>query len=127
MRKNVGLGLNTVNTSDILVDNDIEAIKNSLRNIFTTKKGQKILAPSFGVSLEQYLFSPITNANAKAMATDIMNGVNQYEPRVKISNIIVNPLYDQNQYHISLYYTLLQINRQSSINIIAELGGQVLI
>jgi len=124
---NIGIGDNPTNTSDILVDNDVEAIKNSLRNIFTTKKGQKILNPDFGVSLEQYLFSPLTNANAKAIGTDIMNGVSKYEPRIKINNIIVNPLYDENQYYIAIYYSLLQLNAQNIINIIAQLGGQVLI
>lgn len=125
--QNVGLGLNPVNSSDILVDKDIEAIKNSLRNIFTTKKGQKILNPQFGSSLDQYLFTPITPANAKAIGNQILNEVNLYEPRITISNVIVTPDIDRNLYYIQVYYNLLEINRNEIINIIAQLGGQVLI
>ena len=127
LQKNVGLGLSPRNSTDIVVDTDTEAIKNSLRNIFTTKKGQKILNPDFGVALEQYLFTPITETNAKVIGTEISNGISKYEPRVSVSNIMVSPLYDQNQYYIAVYYNLLQINKQSVLNIIAELGGQVLI
>jgi len=125
--KNVGLGLNAVNSGDILVDIDIEAIKNSLRNIFNTKRGQKILNPEFGSSLEQYLFTPITEPNAKAIGNQILKYVNAYEPRINISNVIVSPKIDQNLYYIAIYYNLLEINRNDIINIVAQLGGQVFI
>jgi phage baseplate assembly protein W len=123
--ENIGLGLNAVETGDILVDSDIEAIKNSLRNIFTTKKGQKILNPDFGVSLDQYLFNPISIAHGRAMAGEILRGITKYEPRVNVSNINVLPDFDLNLYRIQIYYTLLDINKQNVINIIAQLGGQL--
>jgi phage baseplate assembly protein W len=125
--KNIGLGLNAVNTSDILVDTDIQAIQNSIKNIFTTKKGQKILNPDFGSALEQYLFTPISNANARAIGSDILSNISQYESRIKVENINVTPMFDQNQYYIAVYYTILEINKQNTINMIAQLGGQVLI
>jgi phage baseplate assembly protein W len=125
--KNVGIGLNVVNSGDILVDYDIEAIKNSLRNIFTTKRGQKILNPDFGSSLDQYLFTPITQANAKAIGNQILRSISLYEPRINIDNVIVTPDIDKNLYYIAIYYNLLEIKKNEIINIIAQLGGQVLI
>jgi phage baseplate assembly protein W len=125
--KNIGLGLKAVSSSDILIDSDIEAIKNSIKNIFTTKKGQKILNPDFGWSLDQYLFTSITVANAKAIGNDILNAFSKYEPRVSVTNVLVNPSYDENLYNIAVYYNILEINKQNIINIIAKLGGQVLI
>jgi phage baseplate assembly protein W len=121
---NVGLGDNPANVNDILIDYDLDAIKNSLRNIFTTKKGQKILNPQFGCSLEQFLFSPISEAGAKVIAKEILNGVERFEPRIQINNIFVNPLPDDLLYKISIYYTLLEIKKQNIINILAYLGGQ---
>ena len=61
------------------------------------------------------------------MGNDILNGITQYEPRISVSNINITPQPDQNLYYIQIYYTILEINRQSTINIIAQLGGQVLI
>jgi phage baseplate assembly protein W len=123
--KNVGVGLNPAKAADILVDADIEAIKNAIRNIFTTKKGQKILNPDFGSSLDQYLFTPITEANAKAMGNQILNDVLKYEPRITISNVLINPIPDRNYYYIAIYYTLNDIKKENTINLIAELGGQI--
>lgn len=123
--KNIGNGTVSINSGDILIDYDLRAIKNSIKNIFTTKKGQKILNPDFGCSLEQYLFTPITESNAKAMGSEILRGITKYEPRVKVTNIYVVPSIDRNSYNISVYYTLLDINKQNLINIIALVGGQI--
>ena len=123
--QNVGLGNNSINSGDILIDYDLRAIKNSIKNIFTTKKGQKILNPDFGCSLEQYLFTPITESNAKAIGSEILRGISKYEPRVNVTNIYVIPSFDRNSYKISVYYTLLDINKQNIINMIALAGGQI--
>lgn len=127
LSKNIGLGIDTVPSSDLLVDNDIDAIKNSIKNIFTTKKGEKVLNPEFGCSLDQYLFEPITEVYAQLIGNDILTGIQRFEPRVEITNITVIPVYDQNLYYITCYYTLLQIQKQSTINLIAQLGGEILV
>ena len=50
------------NAQDLKLSYDENAIYNSIRNIFNTKKGQKILTPTFGLDLEQYLFENISKA-----------------------------------------------------------------
>jgi phage baseplate assembly protein W len=125
--KSIGLGDNPVNSSDIVVDNDIVAIKNSIKNIFSTRKGQKLLSPDFGSNLEQYLFTPITNVNAQAVGDDILKTINKYEPRIQVTNVLVDPQADKNQYYVSVSYTFLEIQKNATLNIIAQLGGQVLI
>ena len=125
--QNVGLGLNPVSSSDIDVDNDIEAIKNSIRNIFTTRKGQKLLNPEFGCSLEQFLFEPVNETYAKFIGDTILFNIQNFEPRIEVNNIVVEPRADQNQYYISCYYTLLEIQKTSLLNLIAQIGGQILV
>jgi len=125
--KNIGLGINPVNSSDILIDINQNAIKNSIKNIFNTRKGQKILNPDFGCSLDQYLFTSVTNSIGKAIANDILDGFARYEPRVKVTNVNVNAIPEQNAYYVTVNYTILQINIQDVINIIAKLGGEIFI
>jgi phage baseplate assembly protein W len=124
---NVGVGLNSVNANDILIDNDEQAIKNSIRNIFTTKPGQKLLTPDFGCSLERYLFEPITDSLAKIIGDEILNAITSYEPRIDVINIKISPQPDLNQYSIQVVYSFLEIKKQNVLSIIAQLGGQILI
>lgn len=108
--KNVGNGLKPVNASDIVADYDINAIKNSLYNIFTTKPGQKILNPTFGSSLDQFLFQPITKVNANLLSNEIIRNVETFEPRIEVVKVQIMPMPDENQYYIIFMYKLLNIN-----------------
>jgi hypothetical protein len=54
---------NKLNRKEFLNDTqasyDIEAVKNSIKNALLTTPGEKLLTPTFGVNLKQYLFEPI--------------------------------------------------------------------
>lgn len=123
--KSIGVGNTPSETNDILVDNDSEAIKNSVRNIFSTRKGQKLLTPEFGSSLEQYLFEPITEIYARAIGDDILTSLERYEPRIEVLKVLVLPNPDQNQYNISVAYRFLEFKKESVLNILAQYGGQI--
>ncbi len=123
--KSIGVGNTPSDTNDILVDNDLEAIKNSVRNIFSTRKGQKLLTPEFGSSLEQYLFEPITEIYARAIGDDILTSLEKYEPRIEVLKVLVLPNPDQSQYNISVAYRFLEFKKESVLNILAQYGGQI--
>jgi phage baseplate assembly protein W len=106
---NRGNGLNAQSSNDINVDYDYNAIRNSLTNIFNTLPGQKILNPSFGANLEQFLFDRVDNIKGKILGNTILQNINNYEPRVTIQSIQVQPLPDQQLYYVLLVYQILNI------------------
>lgn len=67
---------------------DIEAIKNSLHNIFTWIPGERILNPEFGCNLRRLLYNGITEFNKEQIAAEIRQSVSKWEPRVKIEKIV---------------------------------------
>lgn len=127
IQENIGIGNFPVISNDLYVNNDVEAIKNSLRNIFNTRKGQKILNPEFGSSLEQFLFEPINEFYAKVIGDTISDNINQFEPRVEVLKIQITPQPDQNQYYVILVYRFLEFKNENILNIIAKQGGEILI
>lgn len=123
----VGLGLNVAKANDIVVNTDYDAIRNSIRNIFTTKPGQKLLTPNFGSALERYLFEPVTDTMARIIGNEILNQIETFEPRVEVLNVEVAPQPDLNQYSIQVLYTFLELKTQNTLSIIAQFGGQILV
>jgi len=95
---------------DIVVDNDVNAIKNSIFNIFTTIPGQKLLNPTFGLNLFYYLFTGITSENARMLGDTILKGITKFEPRVKVDNINITTDYDNQQYTIDLFLSVPSLN-----------------
>jgi phage baseplate assembly protein W len=148
--KSIGLGYNPANSNDILVDTDIQAVKNSIRNIFSTIPGQKILNPIFGASLEQFLFEPVTQLGANAIGNTILDAINKFEPRVNVLKVyvemnpkttpqanfngsffsITNPNSNQNigeGYGVTIVYQFKEIPTQQNITLFAQLGGQIIV
>lgn len=95
---------------DIVADYDINAIKNSIFNIFTTIPGQKILNPVFGINLFEFLFTGITVENAQLLGDTILRGITRFEPRVTIDKINITPDIANQQYEINMILSVPTLN-----------------
>ena len=95
---------------DIVADYDVNAIKNSIFNIFTTIPGQKLLNPIFGLNLLQFLFTGITPSNAKLLGDTILQGIIKFEPRVVVDKINVIQDIENQQYLICLVLSVPSLN-----------------
>lgn len=127
LEQNIGYGDNPKNAGDIKVDNDIEAIKNSIRNIFNTRKGQKILSPEFGASLDQFLFERVDSFVGNIIGETILDNLQKFEPRIEVIKINVYPFPDQNQYNLQVFYKFLQINKNHVVNLSVMNDGQIIL
>lgn len=95
---------------DIRADYDINAIKNSIFNIFTTIPGQKILNPIFGLNLYFFLFNGISYNNGKMLGETVLKGLSRYEPRVTVDNINVTTDIENQQYTIDMILSVPTLN-----------------
>jgi phage baseplate assembly protein W len=95
---------------DLRPDYDLNAVKNSLFNLFTTLPGQKILNPVYGLNLMQFVFTNLNETNARLIGKVILEGTELFEPRVTILNINVEVDYDQSQYTITMRINVPTLN-----------------
>ena len=98
------------NQHDFLELVDINSIKNGIRNILTWKKGQRVLNPEFGNTLYEFLYEPINDITAKNIGVEINKLFQKWEPRVRITNINIHPDSDNNQYDVTVSYTIPSLN-----------------
>ena len=98
---------------DIVADYDLGAIANSLKNIFITIPGQKILNPLFGLNLMQYVFEACNEEMAGIIGNEIVSGITTFEPRVNLTDVTVIALPDQQQYNISISFSVPAIGTTS--------------
>ena len=95
---------------DLKTSIDEGAVMNSLKNIFTTSPGDKILDPTFGLNLTRWLFEPLDEFIAQEIGEAIVEGIERFEPRVNINNITVNMDTTRNQYDLKLVLTIPSLN-----------------
>ena len=95
------------NTGDIALKKDAEAIKQSIMNILMTSRGERPFNPEFGGNLRAYLFENFDVVTQAAMESVIVNSLRNYEPRVRVDNIIISDLSYRNALNISIDFTIL--------------------
>jgi len=89
---------------------DKEAVLTSLRNIFTTSPGEKLLNPTFGIDLRDFLFDPVSDTRAFVIGTRIYNGIEQQEPRVLVEEVSVTGFTEDQRYEVDLKLSIPSLN-----------------
>lgn len=113
-----------IDGNDLRASFDESAIKNSLRNLFNTKPGQRFLFPEYGLDLNNFLFEAVSDTNAEIIGDTIVRGVETYEPRVKVQQCRIKPKPEEHEYDITIVFSIPALNVQSSISSVMNLDQQ---
>ncbi len=87
---------------DIEISYDLNAIKNSIVNLFNTTPGYRLLLPDYGCDLRQFVFEPISESTAYRIGRTIRTNIEKWEPRIILDNIGIDAYEDENKYEILL-------------------------
>lgn len=104
---------------DLVVDYDVEAIKNSIRNILL----QKRYTSDLFVNLKGYIGENMSEGNAYFLGKDIEQALIVYEPRVTVNKIYVSANMDQGTYFVSMILKINNINQIVTLNMGLEKSG----
>lgn len=108
-------------TGDVPVLKNEDAIKQAIKNIIMTMKGEKVFRPFFGTNTQSKLFEIFDNAVADEITISIEDAIKAYEPRVTVDEVEYIEDIDENNLEIIVYYRItgLPLNPQS-LNLILE-------
>ena len=95
------------------------AVINSIKNILSTNKNERLFNPSFGGNIRALLFENADNLTAIRMEKQIVNLVENFEPRASISKVVVTPEPDTNAFKVYLEFFI--VNRTDPIAITFQL------
>jgi len=98
------------------LNNDLIALKNqtaisrSIRNIVFTVPGEKFFNPDFGSNVSRLLFETLDDLTALSIQDEIENSIRNFEPRVILNRVNVIPNYDNNEFLVTIIYTIVGID-----------------
>ena len=102
------------NTGDTGLKKDVEAVKQSVRNILLTNHGEKPFRPIFGANLRAHLFELFDEVEEAVIKNVIINALNNYEPRVNVTNVEVEDLSYRNALRIKVEFDILSPSEVST-------------
>ena len=100
---------NPLNDDLITLKNEA-AIARSLRNIIFTSPGEKFFNPDFGSNISKVLFENIDEISAIQIKEEIELSIKNFEPRVRLQEVEINPDYDNNQFDVTINYKITGID-----------------
>jgi len=103
---NIGLKPHPV-TADLMVVKDSADIKQSIKNLLLTRKGERLFNSNIGTSLSDLLFEPVDYGTADTIRDEIKYVIRNYERRIQILELSVSINFEENGYEISLIYEVI--------------------
>ena len=96
--------------NDLIGLKNSSAIARSIRNIVFTQPGEKFFNPEFGSRVSESLFENVDEVSAIAIRDEIRSSIINYEPRVKLFDVRVNPNPDANEMNVTVKYEIVGID-----------------
>ena len=107
-------------TGDIAKKIGEDAIIQSIKNLLSTGKYERLFQPRIHSRLKAHLFEPIDNITSSAIGNEIRNVIGNFEPRVNLVELNVTPEYDMNGYDVSLTFFILNSTSPITVNLFLE-------
>ena len=95
---------------DLIALKNSSAIARSIRNIVFTQPGEKFFNPEFGSRVSESLFEIVDEVSSIAIRDEIRSSIINYEPRVKLLDVIVIPNVDDNEMNVTVKYKIIGID-----------------
>lgn len=100
---------------------DIELVKLDLLNHIYTRKGERVMMPTFGTRIPDMPFEPLDEMSLMIIEEDLLEVV-KFDPRVELMQMSVIPDYDNNMIVASLRLLYKELNMVDdlTLNIVFE-------
>jgi len=101
--------VNPINSDLIGVKNET-AIARSIRNLVLTTPGERFFNENLGSRVSDLLFENVDDISASAIEDEIRQTINNYEPRVELQDVVIDPNYDDNEFNVKIIYDIIGID-----------------
>ena len=103
--------VNPLNDDIIAIRNET-AIARSIRNLIMTVPGERFFNPLLGSDVSGLLFENVDMLTASEISDQIKITIENFEPRVVLTDVHVVPDYDIGQFDVTLNYDIVGIDVQ---------------
>ena len=93
-------------TEDLQVVKDSADIKQSIKSLLLTRKGERLFNSDLGTALADLLFEPLDFGTAAIIRDEIYEVITTYEQRIEVRELNVDTNFDDNGYDINLEYSI---------------------
>jgi phage baseplate assembly protein W len=107
-------------TKDVAVSYNDQAVIRSVRHLLLTNFYERPFQSNLGSNLNKLLFEPFNNITAGLLQNEIINVINNFEPRVEIDTVEVIADEDRNTFIAKMTFFIGNNSAPTSINMLLQ-------
>lgn len=107
-------------TKDIARRYDENAVKTSLKNLILTQNYERPFHSEIGSQVRALLFEPANSMTTTLMKKSIIDLVNNFEPRVKLIDVICNISEENNSLYVTIEFKIINTERPLTLDLVLE-------
>lgn len=96
------------------------AIINAVKNIVLTNHYEKPFFPDYGSNVRKLLFDNFDMVTAIALQNEIEKCLINFEPRIAVTSVKVQPNYDSNAFNVIMDFSIKNISEPVTINFMLQ-------
>jgi hypothetical protein len=105
---------------DLALKSNEESIKESLKNLILTDRGERLFQPNLGSDVRASLFENATPVTLKILEERVKDVINNFEPRVSLIDVDVTSLYGDNKVKVIIYFYVKSSEDPISVTVFIE-------
>ena len=105
---------------DLTLKNDAESVKQSIKNLVLTDKGEILFQPNIGCKVRSLLFDNFTPQSKIVAKQTIEETINEYEPRAMLQDVQISSDPDNNAMLVSVLFNLINSPEVQSLELEIE-------
>jgi hypothetical protein len=105
---------------DIVLSVDDQAVIRSVRNLVLTNHYERPFHPEIGSNVRRMLFEPISPITANLIQREIEDTIKNFEPRVKLKQVVVQTEPDANYYSAIISFFINNNKQPTTVNYVLQ-------
>lgn len=107
-------------SSDITVWKDEDAVKESIKNLILTDRGERLMQPQIGGNINAMLFENITPAVLILIQNAVENTIDLYEPRAELIDVTATSNMDDNTVRVNIAFYITNVQQPITLDVFLE-------
>lgn len=97
-------------TGDLVKKTGVASVNQSIVNLVITHFWERPFRSFIGSNATTFLFEPISDMMARNLENEIATTITNFEPRVVLKAVYVEPIVEQNGYSVDVVFNMLNTN-----------------
>lgn len=107
-------------SSDLTIWKDEDAVKESIKNLILTDRGERLMQPQIGGNINAMLFENITPAVLILIQNAVENTINLYEPRAELIDVTATSNIDDNTVRVNIAFYITNVQQPITLDVFLE-------